>query len=62
MPSVDKDLDKILFNSSSDRFRFLKEKITSKSEPAIENGLLEILQLDVTKKEIDEYITKKEEN
>lgn len=42
------------------RFTILKEKIASKFEPAIKNGLLEILQLDITKKELDKYINEKE--
>ena len=57
---LDKDLKKILFNMPDNRFTILKEKIASKFEPAIKNGLLEILQLDITKKELDKYINEKE--
>lgn len=60
LPRLDKDLKKILFNMSDNRFTILKAKIASKFEPAIKNGLLEILQLDITKKELDNYINEKE--
>lgn len=60
LPRLDEDLKKILFNMPDNRFTILKEKISSKFEPAIKNGLLEILQLDITKKELDKYINEKE--
>ena len=60
LPRLDEDLKKILFNMPDNRFTILKEKIASKFEPAIKNGLLEILQLDITKKELDKYINEKE--
>ena len=62
LPKVDKDLEKFLFNRLDNRFTILKEKIISKFEPAIENGLLEVLQVEVSKKELDEYIKENSEN
>lgn len=60
LPSVDKDLEKILFNRTDNRFSLLKEKINDKFAPAIKSGLLEILKVDVSKKELDDYLNQKE--
>lgn len=39
----------------------LNEKIKKEFKPAIENGLLEILQINITKNELDKYMNQKEE-
>ncbi len=62
LPNVDKDLEKILFNRTDNRFSLLKERINSRFEPAITNGLLEVLEIDVSKKELDDYLNQKENN
>ena len=55
------ELEKILFNMNSDRFTIMKEKMSNRFEPAIENHLLEIVEINVSKEELDKYIKAKEE-
>lgn len=58
LPKMDEALEKILYNSSRDRFGIVKTRIEKRFEPAIQNNLLEILEVEVTKKELDEYMKK----
>ena len=46
---------------NSDRFTIMKEKMSNIFEPAIENHLLEIVVINVSKEELDKYIKAKEE-
>jgi len=62
LPKPDRELEELLFNGSDKRFTLLKERISNRFEPAIESGLLEILEVDVSKKELDDYIDQKENN
>lgn len=54
-------LDDLLIDNkfSYNRLEGLKGKIYEKFSPAIEDGLLEILEVEVTKEELDEYIKSK---
>lgn len=59
IPEIDEDLRKYI-NLSLHRVADLKRMILNSFEPAIENGLLEIISVDVTKKELDSYIKEHE--
>lgn len=61
LPKFEGELEKILFNMNSDRFTIMKEKMSNIFEPAIENHLLEIVVINVSKEELDKYIKAKEE-
>lgn len=61
LPKFEGELEKILFNMNSDRFTIMKEKMSNIFEPAIENHLLEIVEINVSKEELDKYIKAKEE-
>lgn len=61
LPKFEGELEKILFNMNSDRFTIMKEKMSNRFEPAIENHLLEIVEINVSKEELDKYIKVKEE-
>ena len=41
------------------QFYVLKEKMSNRFEPAIENHLLEIVEINVSKEELDKYIKAK---
>lgn len=61
LPKFEGELEKILFNMNNDRFTIMKEKMSNIFEPAIENHLLEIVEINVSKEELDIYIKAKEE-
>ena len=61
LPKFEGELEKILFNMNNDRFTIMKEKMSNIFEPAIENHLLEIVEINVSKEELDKYIKAKEE-
>ena len=61
LPKLDDALEKILSNDLHVRLNDLNEKIKKEFKPAIENGLLEILQIDITKNELDKYLKQKED-
>lgn len=58
IPKYDRELEEIIGNGK--KFEYFKNKIYDKFEAAIESGLLEIKEVDISKSEIDEYISKKE--
>lgn len=62
LPKLDNELESILFNSSRDRFGVVKDRIEKRFEPAVENKLLEIVEVEVSKQELDNYIKEKEDN
>ncbi|MBQ8892124.1 MAG: hypothetical protein IJ068_04650 [Bacilli bacterium] len=62
LPKFEKELEKILFNTSRDRFSMIKDRISNRFDPAIKNHLLEIVEVDVSKEELDNYIKEKEES
>ena len=62
LPKIDKELETILYRTNRNRFNMVREKIEKIFEPAIRNNLLEILEIEVTKNEIDKYIKEKENN
>ena len=61
LPKLDDALEKILSNDLHVRLNDLNEKMKKEFKPAIGNGLLEILQIGITKNELDKYLKQKEE-
>lgn len=62
LPKIDEELEKIMFNSVRNRFVTVKDRILKKFMPAIDRKLLEIVEIDVEKKEFDQYIINVENN
>lgn len=60
IPKFDRELEEII--GSGRRFEHFKERICNRFEPAIDSRLLELKEIEVSKREIDEYINKKEAN
>lgn len=60
IPKIDEELEKIIGDAR--RWKYLKERIYQRFDPAINNDLLEIKEIDVSKDELDDYINKKENN
>lgn len=60
LPKMDSDLEKDGYDIENKKFAILIERIRDKFKPAIENGLLEVLEVNVSKKELDDYINKRE--
>lgn len=60
IPKFDRELEEIIGNGR--RFEYLKERTYNRFEPAIDSGLLEIKEIEISKTEMDEYIGKKETN
>lgn len=60
LPNYDKDMNDVLLYFSKDRFKKAEDRIKDLFEPSINKGLLEIKIIDVTKKELDDYIKEKD--
>ena len=60
LPNYDKDLNDVLLYFSKDRFKKAEDRIKDLFEPSINKGLLETKIIDVTKKELDDYIKEKD--
>lgn len=59
LPKMDKELANILF-PNMDTFCTPKARISYQFEPAIRNNLLEIMEVDISKEELDKYIKEKD--
>ena len=62
LPKIDKKLETIMYKTNRDRFNIVRERLEKRFEPAIRDNLLEILEIEVTKNELDKYIKEKETN
>lgn len=62
LPKYEDKLRKLLPNGNVDIIFKAKERIINRFQPAIDNHLLEIREIDITKKELDDYIKEKEIN